>query len=94
MRFEILGEIADIETFAAGSGIREISRLRKNYGPGRWRKRKGIARVRLMDGTIHSAKYTGTKPPESGGRNTRSNTCFEIRNHGKDTNETVGRMHR
>ena len=53
MRFEILGEIADIETFASGTGIREISRLRKFYGPGRWRKRKGIARVRLMDGTIH-----------------------------------------
>jgi hypothetical protein len=34
----------------------EIGRLRKIYGPGRWRKRKGIARVRLMDGTIHSAE--------------------------------------
>jgi hypothetical protein len=56
MRFEILSEIADIETFAAGTGIREISRLRKVYGRGRWRKRKGIARVRLMDGTIHSAE--------------------------------------
>jgi hypothetical protein len=52
MRFEILGEIADIETFAAGAGIREVGRLRKVYGPGRWRKRKGIARVRLRDGTI------------------------------------------
>jgi hypothetical protein len=56
MRFEILGEIADIQTFAAGAGIREISRLRKVYGPGRWRKREGIARVRLMDGTIHLAE--------------------------------------
>ena len=56
MRFEILDEIADIETFATGSGIREIGRLRKLYGPGRWRKRKGIARVRLTDGTIHSAE--------------------------------------
>jgi hypothetical protein len=52
MRFEILGEIADIKTFAAGAGIREVGRLRKVYGPGRWRKRKGIAR----DGTIHSAE--------------------------------------
>ncbi|MEA2890363.1 MAG: hypothetical protein QOI05_1156 [Bradyrhizobium sp.] len=54
MRFEILGEIADIETFAAGDGIREIGRLRKVYGPGRWRKRVG--RVRFMDGTIHLAE--------------------------------------
>ena len=56
MRFDILGEISDIETFATGSGIREIARLRRIYGRGRWRKRKGIARVRLSDGTIHLAE--------------------------------------
>lgn len=54
MRFEILGEISDIETFATGSGIREIARLRRIYG--RWRKRKGTARVRLSDGSIHDAE--------------------------------------
>jgi hypothetical protein len=58
-RFEIIGEISDIETFAAGSGIREIARLRRVCGRGRWRKRKGIARVRLADGTIHSAEVHG-----------------------------------
>ena len=56
MHFEILGEISDVETFAAGAGIREIARLRRSYGRGRWRKRKGIARVRLVDGTIHLAE--------------------------------------
>jgi hypothetical protein len=56
MRFEILGEISDIETFATGSGIREIARLRKIYGRGRWRKRKGTARVRLSDGSVHNAE--------------------------------------
>ena len=56
MRFEILGEISDIETFAVGSAIREIARLRKIYGRGRWRKRKGIARVRLINGTVHLAE--------------------------------------
>jgi hypothetical protein len=56
MRFEILGEISQIETFAAGSAIREIARLRRIYGPARWRKRKGIARVRLADGTVHFAE--------------------------------------
>ena len=55
MRFAILGEIADIETFAAGARIRKVGRC-ASYGPGRWRKRKGIVRVRLMDGTIHSAE--------------------------------------
>jgi hypothetical protein len=53
MPFAILGEISAVETFAAGSGIREIARLRKAYGRGRWRKRKGIARVRLLDGSVH-----------------------------------------
>ncbi len=52
MYFEIIGEIEHVETFASGSSIREIARLRKRYGRGRWRKRKGIARVRLDDGAI------------------------------------------
>ena len=56
MGFEILSDIADVETFATGAGIREIARLRKIYGRGRWRKRKGIARVRLPDGSTHLAE--------------------------------------
>jgi len=56
MDFEIIGEIAHVETFAVGSSIREISRLRKIYGRGRWRKRKGIARVRLHDGATRLAE--------------------------------------
>jgi len=50
VRFRIVGQIADTETIAAGSGIREIARLRKFYGPGRWRKLKGLARIVLADG--------------------------------------------
>ena len=56
MHFQILGEITHVETFAAGSGIREVARLRRLYGKARWRKRKGIARVRLDDGSIHLAE--------------------------------------
>lgn len=56
MDFEIVGDIAHIETIAAGSAIREIGRLRKFYGRGRWRKRKGVARVRLQDGTVRLAE--------------------------------------
>jgi hypothetical protein len=56
MWFEILGDISDVETFAAGSGIREIVRLRRAYGRARWRKRKGIARIRLPDGSVHLAE--------------------------------------
>jgi hypothetical protein len=56
MKFEIIGEIADIETIAVGSSIREIARLRKIYGTGRWRKLKGMATVCLSDGTICEAE--------------------------------------
>jgi hypothetical protein len=56
MHFEILTEISNIETFAQGSAIREVARLRRLYGRGRWRKRKGVARVRLTDGSVHLAE--------------------------------------
>ena len=56
MPFEIVGDIAQIETFAAGAGIREIARLRRLYGLGRWRKRKGVAQVRLADGSLRLAE--------------------------------------
>lgn len=56
MDFEILGKIEEAETFATGTGIRDLERLRKAYGKGRWRKRKGVARVKLQDGTIRLAE--------------------------------------
>lgn len=56
MWFAILDEISGVETFATGSAIREIARLRKVYGRGRWRKRKGFASVRLADGSVRLAE--------------------------------------
>jgi hypothetical protein len=56
MHFEILGDISSIETIATGSGIRERARLRRVHGRGRWRKRKGLADVRLADGSIARAE--------------------------------------
>jgi hypothetical protein len=38
--FEIIGEIEEIETMASGGGIRDIMRLQKQFGRGRWRKLK------------------------------------------------------
>jgi hypothetical protein len=54
--FTVIGEIEDIETFALGRGIRELRRLRKKYGSGRWRKRKGLATIRLSDGFVARAE--------------------------------------
>jgi hypothetical protein len=51
MWFEILGISSAIETIDIGSGIREVARLRKRYEGSRWRKRKGVARVRLSSGS-------------------------------------------
>jgi hypothetical protein len=56
MNFEILSEIDDIETIAVGSRIREIMRLRKQFGRGRWRKLKGVATVRLRNGRIRTVE--------------------------------------
>ena len=56
MYFEIIGNIRQVETFARGSGIRELPRLRKVYGVGHWRKRKGVASIRLVDGSLGEAE--------------------------------------
>ena len=56
MRFEIISEIIAVETIAVGTAIRDIVRLRKRYGKGRWRKMKGVATVRLSSGRIRLAE--------------------------------------
>jgi hypothetical protein len=48
MDFEILGDVEQIETIAKGTEVRDRARLRRAYGGGRWRKCKGVARVRLL----------------------------------------------
>ncbi len=56
MQFEIVGDIKDIEIIAVGGRIRDIMRLRSQYGHGRWRKLKGIANVRLTNGNVRLAE--------------------------------------
>ncbi len=53
---EIIGDISEIETIAVGKSIREVSRLLKSYGSGRWRKMKGQATVQLPDGMMCAAE--------------------------------------
>lgn len=52
MTFEIIEKIVNIEIIAVGNKIREISRLREQFGAGRWRKLKGETTVRLINGRI------------------------------------------
>ncbi len=56
MNFEIISEITEIDTIAVGSAIRDVERLRKMYGKGRWRKLKGVAQVRLRSGRVRLAE--------------------------------------
>ena len=56
MFLEIMGPIRDAEVMAIGPRIRDIKHLRRQFGPGRWRKMKGVADVRLADGTIRLAE--------------------------------------
>jgi len=53
---DIIGKITEIETIAVGNSIREIDRLQKSYGNGRWRKCKGYATVRFSNGMICDAE--------------------------------------
>jgi hypothetical protein len=56
MVVDIVGSIADTQVIARGSAIRELGRLERSYGRGRWRKLKGVARVRLEDGSTSLAE--------------------------------------
>ena len=63
---KLLGEILEPYTIAVGRKIQELERLKKVYGPGRWRKRKGKAKVRLPDGTICMAEIHWYEAPGIG----------------------------
>jgi len=56
VKFEIVSDISQIETIAEGNSIRVLSSLNKRYGKGRWRKKKGIATVKLQDGSFRLAE--------------------------------------
>ena len=54
-----------------GPEIREVGRLRRQYGIANWRKRKGIATVRLSDGTIRLAEIHWYEATGIGKRETK-----------------------
>jgi hypothetical protein len=52
VRFDIVSPIEAVEIIAVGTSIRDLAYLEKMHGPGRWRKLKGVAQVRLPNGRI------------------------------------------
>jgi hypothetical protein len=56
VEFEIVGEIKNVEKIAVNTSIRDLARLRRLYGKGRWRKLKGAARIQLSNGKVRDAE--------------------------------------
>ncbi len=56
MKFEVVGRITNVDVIASGAGVRLRRYLRKVYGRGNWRKLKGIATVRLPNGTLRKVE--------------------------------------
>lgn len=56
MNFEIISKISQIEIIAVGRSIRDLPRLNRTYGSGKWRKLKGVATIRLGNGSIRLAE--------------------------------------
>lgn len=68
MHFEIVGEISDAETIAAGRSIRRLKYLQKRYGGQHWRKRKALRRFDSRMVPFDRQKCTGMKPMVLGER--------------------------
>jgi len=55
---DIVGAIVNAQTIASG-GYPRAAPVGEGVWQGHWRKKKGIARVRLGDGSIHTAEVHG-----------------------------------
>jgi hypothetical protein len=56
MSFKIIGKISAVEVIAVNTSIRDLERLKKVYGEGRWRKLKGVALVELENEEVYRAE--------------------------------------
>ncbi len=54
--FELLGELTAIEIIAVNLSIRERRQLSDQFGGRRWRKLKGVCRVRFPNGAVRLAE--------------------------------------
>ena len=78
MRFDIIGPIVEQRTLAAGRRIRELRRIVRAYGQGRWRKRAGTAWVRRADGTMRLAELHWYEAPGIGRRELKIKRYLEL----------------
>ena len=61
--FTLAGEIENVEIIAVNRGIRDLARLNREFGRGRWRKLKGTAFVELPNGRVRRAEVRWYEVP-------------------------------
>ena len=88
MNFEISSEITDVETIAVGSRSRDLARLRRMYGKGRWRKLKGVAIVRLVNGRIRKVEPHWYETHGIGKKKLKNQTLFGLKIMKRRNSET------
>jgi len=54
--FELIGDLTNIETIAVNLSIRELNRLKTQFGGRRWRKLKGTGLVQFPNGEVYQAE--------------------------------------
>jgi hypothetical protein len=54
--FELIGELTEIEIIAVNLSIRELRRLKAQFGGHRWRKLKGVGLVQFPNGETRKAE--------------------------------------
>jgi hypothetical protein len=72
MVFEIVGKTTRIETIAVGGKIRDIMRIQRQFGLGKWRKLKGIADIRLPGCQVRKAEIYWYEAHGKGGKKFKS----------------------
>ncbi len=98
MDFEVVGPVRKGEAIATGRAIRQLRRLGRRYGKGRWRERKGFAMVHLQDGTVHTAEIRWHEAHGIGRREmeraSRSQFAVCIKNKGCEAPLEIGKLYR
>jgi len=74
--FTLFSEIENGEVIAVNRGIRDLARLNRLFGRGRWRKLKGTAYVKLPSGRIRHAEVHWYESHGIGRRNMKIKLPF------------------
>lgn len=54
--FEIPGRLREVQVIAEGKSLKALPWLREAFGPGKWRKMKGVASIQYPNGRVVQAE--------------------------------------